>query len=348
MQVKFTLLALTILMAGSLYAQFPCISGEIGLAPGNEASLCNNNGDNIIRFQSEPQGVPRAYVVVDANDVIVSIGYASSIDFSGLTGPLYVYGFTLIGSITAEVGDILGEVDLASGCYELSGNIKENTTNGGLDGRTDGQGSTQHRLVTSEEGEILGLPEDYTDVNFDNTGFGRCFIYNLSYDEAPGGLAIGTNIADLTGCYGISNRVVVRRRDPTGGTLVGGPFTFCVGDGIPDFILEDEIDVIGQRGSRRAWIVTDADGTILGLPNFYYDVDFDGAGAGNCLVYFMRYEAGLRNLEVGANVDDFIGCFGLSNPITVERIALDAGTVATASGESDIEVTVGDGIDARC
>ncbi|MEL7252357.1 MAG: T9SS type A sorting domain-containing protein [Bacteroidota bacterium] len=371
MQVKFTLLALTILMAGSLYAQFPCISGEIGLAPGNEASLCNNNGDNIIRFQSEPQGVPRAYVVVDANDVIVSIGYASSIDFSGLTGPLYVYGFTLIGSITAEVGDILGEVDLASGCFELSGNSIEISTNGGQDGgtlvggpltfcvnngyddfifdgaidRTDGQGSTQQWLVTSEEGEILGLPDDYTDVNFDNTGFGRCFIYNLSYDEAPGGLAIGTNIADLTGCYGISNRVVVRRRDPTGGTLVGGPFTFCVGDGIPDFILEDEIDVIGQRGSRRAWIVTDADGTILGLPNFYYDVDFDGAGAGNCLVYFMRYEAGLRNLEVGANVDDFIGCFGLSNPITVERIALDAGTVATASGESDIEVTVGDGID---
>ena len=82
MQAKFTLLSLTLLLVGNLYAQFPCIPGEVGLAPGNEASLCDSNGDGTIRFQSTPVGVPRAYVVVDANDVIVHIGYQSTIDFS--------------------------------------------------------------------------------------------------------------------------------------------------------------------------------------------------------------------------------------------------------------------------
>lgn len=371
MQAKFTLLSLTLLLVGNLYAQFPCIPGEVGLAPGNEASLCDSNGDGTIRFQSTPVGVPRAYVVVDANDVIVHIGYQSTIDFSELTGPLFVYGFTLIGSITAEVGDVLGEVELASGCFELSTNFIEISSNGGLDGgtlvsntlsvctmdgfddfifdgaiaRTDGAGAIQQWLITYEDGEIQAIPDDYTDVNFENEEHGISFIYNLSYDEIPGGLAVGTNVADLTGCYGLSNPIKVRRNDPTGGTLTGGPFSLCVGDGIDDFIPRPMIRRMGERGRRRAWIVTDENGIILELPNFYNEVNFDLGGPGNRIIYYMRYEAGLRGLEIGENIDDLRGCFGISNPIPVERILLTAGTVATADGDTDINVTVGDGID---
>ncbi|MEX0274402.1 MAG: hypothetical protein AB3N16_08495, partial [Flavobacteriaceae bacterium] len=47
-----------------------------------------------------------------------------------------------------------------------------------------------------------------------------------------------------------------------GGTLTGGPFTFCVGDGYPDHV--EGVTVSGDNGSYGQWVVTDEQGTILG------------------------------------------------------------------------------------
>ena len=45
-----------------------------------------------------------------------------------------------------------------------------------------------------------------------------------------------------------------------GGTLEGGPFTFCVGDGNPDMIMDGAITLSGNEGGNSQWVVTDADG----------------------------------------------------------------------------------------
>jgi len=66
--------------------------------------------------------------------------------------------------------------------------------------------------------------------------------------------------------------------EAAGGTLVGGPFEFCVGDGVADNV--SGITLSGNSGTNSQWVVTDEDGKILGLPPMPGVVDFDGAGGG--------------------------------------------------------------------
>ena len=48
-------------------------------------------------------------------------------------------------------------------------------------------------------------------------------------------------------------------------------------------------------------------------------MNFDEAGVGICLIWYLRYEDGLEGAEVGENANDLEGCFDLSNPIRVIR-----------------------------
>ena len=67
----------------------------------------------------------------------------------------------------------------------------------------------------------------------------------------------------------------------------------------------------------------DAEGNILGLPptiEALEGVDFDGAGVGTCLIWYLRFEDGLVGAEMGANANDLQGNFDLSNSITVEQL----------------------------
>jgi len=103
-----------------------------------------------------------------------------------------------------------------------------------------------------------------------------------------------------------------------GGTLVGGPFTFCVDGiadnihGIADNIPADGITLSGNSGTNSQWVVTDDQGNILGLPPSFTGPDFDDAGAGVCFVWHLSYDDGLTGLAAGNNVNQLAGCFDLS------------------------------------
>jgi hypothetical protein len=71
-------------------------------------------------------------------------------------------------------------------------------------------------------------------------------------------------------------------------------------------------------------VITDDSGVILGLPPTLADVegiDFDAAGEGVCLIWYLRFEDGLEGAAMGENAADLSGCFSLSNSITVTRTA---------------------------
>ncbi len=116
---------------------------------------------------------------------------------------------------------------------------------------------------------------------------------------------------------------------PNGGTISGGPFTFVV-DGTPDMVSGITVDDTDVAGTNSTWVITDDQNNILGLPATLTDleaVDFDGAGAGVCFIWYLRYEEGLTGLEMGMNTSGLDGSFDLSNSITVTRNALNAGTL---------------------
>ncbi len=178
-------------------------------------------------------------------------------------------------------------------------------------------GANSQWVVTDENGNILGLPGTPEDVNFDEAPEGICLIWHLSYGDAISGLGMGNNVSELVGCYEFSNSVTVNRNEVDGGTLEGGPYSFCVGDGIADHATG--VTLSGNIGANSQWVVTDDQGNILGLPGAPEDVNFDEAPAGVCLIWHLSYEDGLEGLAMGNNTADLVGCYHLSNPVTVNR-----------------------------
>jgi len=145
-------------------------------------------------------------------------------------------------------------------------------------------------------------------------------------------------VSDCKGCTA-TDTVVVEVINPKAYELTGGD-SFCI-DGEADFLSDNTIQFSGaMTGANSTFVVTDSDGKILGLPVTLEDVkniDFDGAGAGTCLVWHLAFEDGLQGAAMGSNANDLEGCFKLSNPISVVRnespIANAGDDVNTCSGE---------------
>lgn len=199
-----------------------------------------------------------------------------------------------------------GTADMVSG-VALAGNVGTNST----------------YVITDASGTILGLPPTLTaveGVDFDGAGAGTCLIWHLSYEDDLMGAAMGMSANNLTGTFDLSNAITVVRNEPNGGGISGGPFNFTV-DGTADMVSGITLDGT-QTGTNSTWVITDAAGNILGLPPTLADVEgvnFDGAGVGTCLIWYLRYEDGLQGAVMGMNANDLSGCFSLSNSISVVR-----------------------------
>ena len=107
----------------------------------------------------------------------------------------------------------------------------------------------------------------------------------------------------------------------------------CPGDGFDDVIRFKP----SSFATAYAFIVTDDQNTILGVPNGN-SVNFEGAGVGVCRVWGMSY-AGVINPSIGQNINEAVLtdlCFELSdNYVEVIRTSgddIDGGTVAMPNG----------------
>ena len=183
---------------------------------------------------------------------------------------------------------------------------------------SENSGSNSQWVVTFPDGSIAGLPPTYEAVDFDGAGDGICSVWHLSYEDGLTGLMMGEQLADLAGCFSLSNPIEVNRSQPDGGTLVGGPFSFCVGDGVPDTIAAGAITLSGNMGDSK-WIITNDSGRIMGLPANYDAVNFDGAGVGVCLVWHLSHYGEIVGLTLDSNISNLSGCFDLSDSISVTR-----------------------------
>ncbi len=202
--------------------------------------------------------------------------------------------------------------------------IADNVSGITLDGTAVGTNSGW--VITDDQNNILGLPptmEALEGVDFDGAGAGVCLIWYIRYEDGLEGLSEGENTSGLTGSFDLSNSITVTRNAISAGTISGGPFTFIV-DGITDNVSGIMLDDSNVNGMNTTWVITDDENNILGLPPTLTDVegvDFDGAGAGVCLIWHLTYTDGLMGLEMGNNTDQLTGNFALSNSITVTRIS---------------------------
>ena len=245
--------------------------------------------------------IKKMYLMVLALSLVIS---ACSNDDDG-PAPVIPEAGTLIGGPFTFCVD--GTADMVSG-ISLTGNPV---------------GTNSTYVITDDQGNILGLPPTLADVegvNFDGAGGGVCLIWYLRYEDGLLGAEAGMNANNLQGVFDLSNPITVTRNAPESGMISGGPFNFTI-DGTADFVSGITLDG-NQAGTNSSWVITDDQGNILGLPPTMSDlesVNFDGAGTGVCLIWYLRYEDGLEGAAMGMNANDLSGCFSLSNPITVNR-----------------------------
>ena len=304
-------------------------------------------------------GTMRSYVVTDENRTILglppTLSALENVNFDEAGE-----GICLIYHIAFELGleglavgmnlsNLDGQFALSNAIMVNRGGLNAGMLTGGpftftIDGMPDMvdglvlneamlAGENRTFVVTDGEGNILGLPPTQTDlegVDFDGAGVGLCLIYHLTYGAGLQGLEMGNNLSELMGPHALSNAIEVNRLGLNAGVLSGGPYTFTV-DGNPDMVTAIALDETEVSGSIQNYIITDDMGNILGLPPTLMavmGVDFDGAGEGVCFIYHLTYEPGFQGRMVGANISGFNGIYGLSNPITVNRLGLNAGSLS--------------------
>jgi len=294
------------------------------------------------------------WVVTDMNNNLVGFpANFDSFDFDlGSGGNYNLYHLTYDGQLTGLTnGAALNSI---GGCYTLSNpiNITRNNCrpplNGGVLGGgpftfcNDGQpdftttltlmntfGDLKQWVITDQQNTILDLPADIYVTDFETLTGDNLIIYNLSSDEPVMGLVVGNNLTSLSGDYSLSNGVQVNKGRPSGGVLTGGPFEFCVGNGVPDLLTLDNLSLSGNTGVNSSYVITDATGTtIVAIVNDTKDFNFDLSGFEANLLWHLSYEGVPAGLEVGGLVSNINGCFGLSNSLTINKNPMTGGSIA--------------------
>ena len=171
------------------------------------------------------------------------------------------------------------------------------------------------------------------DVNINIGVKSNAVPFNPANDWSAQGMQEGSSHKPSPNIPVYDNGVLVYGNEPgpgngnpnpvNGGTISGGPFTFIVGDGTPDFATG--VTLSGHKGDRSQWVVTDAQNNILALPNSVGAVNFDGSGTGVCFIWHLSYSDGLSGLATGNKTSALSGEFDFSNSIMVRRNPADGG-----------------------
>ena len=329
--------------------------GVVDTIPTDSITLTDNEGSN------------SQWVITDIEGKILSLpATLSDIDFDGSEPDTCLiwhlsYDDGLLGlEIDSLVSDLEGCFDFSNSIEIIKGQPEGGTITGGPFGfcsndpsldtleegsivLSDNMGGNSIWVVTDTLGMILAIDDNPYEIDYIGLGSGKCLIWHLSYEDGISGLEIGDNVESLEGCYDFSNSIEVFKDQSDGGNIEGGPFEFCVGDGIPDTIPNDLIILTGNTGANSQWVITDPDGIILGLPDSISQVNFDEAGDGECLIWHLAYDGDIEGLEVDSSVANLTGCYDFSNSISVLRFdpeggVLDGETFNFCSGDDQPDI----------
>jgi len=202
-------------------------------------------------------------------------------------------------------------------------------------------------VITDTALNILEIDTTNTFV-LDGAGVGVCLIWHVSHDGSITGAAIGSNAGDLGGCFALSNSITVVREDGCGGPVCmaeGGSLTaadgatsvvVCGGDVSGESVA---VELTGASGENNTWIITDTTGVIIGFP-LAPPFNLSGARAGSYQIWHLSYDGTISGASLGANVGDISGCIAFSNPLTVQRIDVEASTISYADSSEVKDICV--------
>lgn len=346
---------------------------------GSSIGICVNDGiPDVLTFDRFTTSTsPYAFVVTDDNNIIIAVLDGDTQDFEGAgAGVCRVWGLSYSGDIIAQAGDDAAAVDLASGCFDLSGNfvtVTRNDVEGASVSLADGgdlitlclgdaaqdtftvvNTSTSVNdyayVITDDQNNILGISESNL-IDLTAAPEGICRVWGLSYS---GDIIaeIGDNAADVAltdECFELSSNFVEAVRILVDGgdvSLENGDTTLdiCTFDGNTDFFTVFNTTTSSQN---YVFILTDEN-------NRFLDASEDGVFGWSSTnipslvlhIWGLSYTGDLivETLEDITTVALSDECFDLSdNFVEVTTYVTNGGTVATSSGETTVYVCNGDG-----
>lgn len=378
LKTVLTLIGLAVMLHASAASDNFCLPGTIRILGSTNVSavdLCSgNDGSQIIRFRNSVTAMPTAFVVIDANDIIVYIGLNGNINFENFpTGTYRVYSFSFLGAIIGDVGENLFQTALGSVCYRLTSNFITVTNEAPAGGditsnlgvgplfvcvgdeepdlltfSNNSSGTQYAYLITDTNNVILAISLD-GQINFEPTGDGIVRVWGISF--------LGNLIAEVgddidqdnlsSACYDLSDDFIrVHKLYPDAGQIF-----------LPDgsvSLLVCNTDVVGaplvftsQNAAPNPYVymLTTESGTILSiLPS--NTLDFDALAAGAYRVWGVSYTG---SLVVGPG--DAITLPNLStdcddrsdNFISLIKVSVDAGTLTLVDASTQTLLCTGDG-----
>ncbi|MCB9048756.1 MAG: hypothetical protein H6556_04920 [Lewinellaceae bacterium] len=346
----------------------------------NHINLCVGDGvaDNL-EFFGTTSALSASYTFAITNENNVVIGFlpaSNSFNFelAGM-GIAKVWGVSYTGNLTLNVGQVITDVPLSDGCYDLSENvvtIVRDFPEGGSVATDDGENdilvclgpddglvnftttstaiNAYAYLLTDTNFIILDVYEDAV-IDFSQLPEGDYLVVGLSYTGMLNNI-IGLDAVDAelsTSCFALSDNFVYVTRGPAvdGGEVstVSGRDTIyqCPGDGISDLVQmqTNSTDLVYR------YIITNANNRVIVPEVINPVIDFEGAAPG---VYHVWGVAVAGEITIGFN-DNLLSvpvsedCYQLSsNFITVVREVPEGGSVFTSDTADAVAVVVGDGV----
>lgn len=312
-------------------------------------SVCAGDGmeDPVNITLTGSSGGQSDWVFTDTSGIIQQIvTFIPTLDLETQDGGVFdLYRLSYeTGLMGLEQGIALDSLD---GCFSLSNSIRLtiNEVDGGtivphiapsfcVDGiadtilvdLNDAAGDSAVFLVTDTSGMVLTLQSDNSFV-FEGTGSGTFVIWHLAINDGISGLAIDSNVSQLSGCYDLSNPIQVVQADaPQAGVISTADSTFlCLIDGDSDIV---NVAVEGVQGSNTAWLFTDEDGLIVQIPNSP-PFDFGTSADGIYSIWHIVYEGELSGLENNEPIGELDGCFALSNALEITVSEPIGGVIST-------------------
>ena len=203
-------------------------------------------------------------------------------------------------------------------------------------------GSNSQFIISDLDGNIISITNN-PNIDFTSFSDGNYNITHLAYANSVSGNVVGGNINSISGdCLDFSNSIRVNKFSTTAGSIsspLGGVIDVC-SDGNDDMV---EVNLTGNSGGFQRWIISDANGNIIGLPGGS-PFTFEGIPSGTCFLSSLTFENGIGGLGLGGNINAFTGCFALSNMIQINKEAVSGGSIVTTEGTTGVSVCLEDNI----
>jgi hypothetical protein len=354
-------------------------AGSVSLINGQpRLSVCfGDEGQDRIRMRNTaPRGTRYVYVVTDEQGEILQYSTSPSIILEYRpVDRARIYGVAYTGNPLPDAQGNLFETVLATECYEVSENFVE-VTYTLIDGGqvSTAQGDTEIRICTNDgtadvvefqaateaTGPYAFILTDASDniifrlegnsLNLDVLSAGTCKVWGVSYRDALD-VNIGDNLFSTplaNECYDISDDAVVIIKDE----VVGGTVRFADGS-VEQFTCPENpspkllsFDNTGSSTGSYAYLITNENNELLAIAG-EEGFDFDNVADGVARVWGVAYVDSLI-VETGMDVTTAVladRCESLSsNFVEVFKISPEAGSIATASGETNFNICIGDGV----